>query len=488
LIFMPALDALREVHATGVLHRDISPDNLLIDINGRVVLIDFGAARQAMGEQSKSLSVIMKAGYSPVEQYFSKGEQGPWTDIYAIASSFYRTVTGQIPSESMGRILQDDLVLPSQLGIKIDGSLEKILLKALAVKAEDRYQSVEEFQSELYDVIAKGKFSDGDAEVKPKRKTGAEVEAEEAREKKPGAAQQPAGRVLTSDSSYTISDKIVLIAIVAILCGLLIVGTFSLINSGKKADYYIDYTSGTISIGDLPIGARVIDPTWEWEFQLGDDYSGSGEKKPVAWIIVAKDHYDGLDPHVTLLADEIIGKHAFDNSTGRKHTLSLYGYNNWGESGAIRATRGLRPWLNSTGIHYNEGFYLDFSDSFKEAIISTTLPNKEWENGAPYITVDTVFLPSTTELGDRDYEYTYPVGSTYTYFIEAGNADRVAWLGGEACPYWTRSPDSGGGYGVRGVTSEGDFNYFDGGANRDYNGVRPALNLKADTMVSTIRN
>jgi hypothetical protein len=128
------------------------------------------------------------------------------------------------------------------------------------------------------------------------------------------------------------------------------------------ADYYIDYTGGTIPIGDLPIGARVVDPSWEWEFRTGDNYSGSGAVKPVTWIAVAKDHYDGLQPHVTLLAEELIGKHAFDDSTNRG---SRYGLNHWGDSGINNASRGLRPWLNSSGIHSGEGFYRAFSESFK---------------------------------------------------------------------------------------------------------------------------
>jgi serine/threonine protein kinase len=148
-IFMPVLDALKEVHVAGILHRDISPDNLLIDKNGRVILIDFGAARQAMGEKSKSLSVIMKAGYSPPEQYQSRGKQGPWTDIYAVAASFYRAITGIAPAEAFDRVMEDNLDKPIGFGINIDIKIEETLLKALAVKAEVRYQTVEEFQKAL---------------------------------------------------------------------------------------------------------------------------------------------------------------------------------------------------------------------------------------------------------------------------------------------------------------------------------------------------
>jgi len=154
-IFMPVLDALRGVHAVGILHRDISPDNLLIEKKGRVVLIDFGAARQAMGEKSKSLSVIMKAGFSPPEQYQSRGKQGPWTDIYAVAATMYWTITGKTPLESIDRMAEDDLKRPSQIGIAIEPRQERALLKALSVKASDRFQTVEAFQKELVASLAK---------------------------------------------------------------------------------------------------------------------------------------------------------------------------------------------------------------------------------------------------------------------------------------------------------------------------------------------
>ncbi len=148
-IMMPVMDALKEVHARNIMHRDVSPDNILIDNNGRVVLIDFGAARQEIREKSKSLSVILKAGYAPEEQYRSRGEQGPWTDVYAVAATLYRAITGAIPPESMDRLADDTLVAPSQLGEVITADQEEALLRAMSVKARKRFQTVSEFQNSL---------------------------------------------------------------------------------------------------------------------------------------------------------------------------------------------------------------------------------------------------------------------------------------------------------------------------------------------------
>jgi serine/threonine protein kinase len=148
-IFMPVLEALKEVHAAGILHRDISPDNMLIDARGQIVLIDFGAARKAIGEKSRSMSVIMKAGYSPEEQYRSKGILGPWTDIYAVAASLYMTISGLVPPDSLDRLSEDDLKTPSSLGARIESHQEKALLKALSLYSSDRYQRIEDFQAAL---------------------------------------------------------------------------------------------------------------------------------------------------------------------------------------------------------------------------------------------------------------------------------------------------------------------------------------------------
>ncbi len=157
---MPVLDALIEVHAVGILHRDISPDNIYINKKGQVILIDFGAVRQALGEKGRSLSIILKPGYTPEEQYRSKGVQGPWMDIYAVAATMYRAITGEMPPESLDRLEQDTLVPPSQLGVDINKNQEQALLKAMAVRARDRFQTVKEFQSALLgEIPAKKKSS-----------------------------------------------------------------------------------------------------------------------------------------------------------------------------------------------------------------------------------------------------------------------------------------------------------------------------------------
>jgi serine/threonine protein kinase len=148
-IAMPVLDTLRVVHEGGLLHRDISPHNIYITRTRQVKLLDFGAARHALGDRSKSLSVILKAGYSPFEQYLSKGRQGPWTDIYAVAATVYRAITGDSPPEAPSRLAEDDLVTPRARGVSMPEEAERVLMKAMAVDQKERYQTVAEFQQAL---------------------------------------------------------------------------------------------------------------------------------------------------------------------------------------------------------------------------------------------------------------------------------------------------------------------------------------------------
>jgi serine/threonine protein kinase len=148
-ILTPVMDALREVHRIGMLHRDISPDNIYLNKDKQVKILDFGATRYAMREQSHGLTVLFKPGYAPFEQYSSGGKQGPWTDVYAVGATFYRALTGKAPSEAPDRMAHDDLILPSAMGIKIPVKSEPALFKALAVHWENRYQKIVELQEAI---------------------------------------------------------------------------------------------------------------------------------------------------------------------------------------------------------------------------------------------------------------------------------------------------------------------------------------------------
>jgi len=149
------LDTLSVVHKTGLLHRDISPDNIYLTNDGIIKLLDFGAARYAIGEHSKSLSIVLKDGYAPEEQYRTRGKQGPWTDIYALAATFYSCITGQVVPSALDRMHEDLLIRPAEIVETLPAELEAVLLKALAVKGEDRYQSIDDFRNALQDVWAK---------------------------------------------------------------------------------------------------------------------------------------------------------------------------------------------------------------------------------------------------------------------------------------------------------------------------------------------
>lgn len=146
----PVIRALSKVHDTGMIHRDISPDNIMITKHGGMKLLDFGAAREFAGNAEKSLSIMLKPGYAPEEQYRSRGKQGPWSDVYALTASIYKCITGVTPIESMERMREDSLRLPSELGIKITPQQESAIQQGMAVYAENRIQNMDMLYSMLY--------------------------------------------------------------------------------------------------------------------------------------------------------------------------------------------------------------------------------------------------------------------------------------------------------------------------------------------------
>ncbi|MGH8620774.1 MAG: serine/threonine-protein kinase, partial [Burkholderiales bacterium] len=108
-ILMPLLDGLRAVHAAGFLHLDIKPSNIFVRESGSPVLIDFGAARHAVGGATRSLTSVLTPGYAPLEQYSSDGHQGPWSDLYALAGVAYRVLVKENPPDAVSRMKGDTL-------------------------------------------------------------------------------------------------------------------------------------------------------------------------------------------------------------------------------------------------------------------------------------------------------------------------------------------------------------------------------------------
>ncbi len=149
----PLMKTLSEIHNEGIIHRDISPDNIMVNAQGELKLLDFGAARDFANSGQQSLSVVLKHGFAPEEQYRTRGVQGPWTDIYALCATIYRCITGNTPDEANERMRKDTLIPPSGLGISIDTSKETALLKGLNVFQENRQQTVLELYNDIYTVF-----------------------------------------------------------------------------------------------------------------------------------------------------------------------------------------------------------------------------------------------------------------------------------------------------------------------------------------------
>ena len=150
VLFKSLLDGLEHVHAAGVMHRDIKPANIFIRADGSPVLLDFGAARQALVSHSRSMTSLATAHYAAFEQYSTHGKQGAWTDIYGLAATLYHAATGEKPKDSPDRILEDTL---EPLASKAVGRYPRDFLRAidagLAVRPEHRPQSVKEWRAQL---------------------------------------------------------------------------------------------------------------------------------------------------------------------------------------------------------------------------------------------------------------------------------------------------------------------------------------------------
>ena len=138
-------EALDVVHKAGYLHRDIKPENIIVCEDGRVVLVDFGAARSFMAGKTGRMTVILTPGYAPLEQYAEQAKRGAYTDIYALGATLYYLLTGQVPVSAADRFSGVELKSVREINGRVSRQVEEAVMKAMAMRVEERPQSVEEF-------------------------------------------------------------------------------------------------------------------------------------------------------------------------------------------------------------------------------------------------------------------------------------------------------------------------------------------------------
>lgn len=148
-LLLPVMKALSAVHHEGMLHRDIAPDNIYVTDDGQVKLMDFGAARYHTFLETQSIRTIVKPGYAPMEQYTSQSAQGPWTDVYAMGATIYRTLTGIVPPDAPSRYMKDEIKSPLQLGCILPNNADYAIMRALSPQIVFRFRTMDDFAGAL---------------------------------------------------------------------------------------------------------------------------------------------------------------------------------------------------------------------------------------------------------------------------------------------------------------------------------------------------
>ena len=143
-IFLPVIQAMEQVHRAGLIHRDLSPDNLMLLPDGGVQILDLGAAKDLSINSGASSMQVAKGGFSPLEQYHQRGGSGSWTDVYALAATIYYTLTGVVPPAAVERVDEDTLRWDLPPLQKLPQERVEALKKAMALRTKERTQTMEE--------------------------------------------------------------------------------------------------------------------------------------------------------------------------------------------------------------------------------------------------------------------------------------------------------------------------------------------------------
>ena len=428
-LLVPLIESLDEIHSQGMIHRDISPDNIMVLPDGRIKLMDFGAARDYTEFGEKSLSIVLKPGYAPPEQYQTHGIQGPWTDIYALCATMYKCITGENPPDAIDRVMDDSLKKISEFGIVIPSQEEAAIIKGMSVSAKDRYQDIKDFCEDLYGGYEETSVSEN-KESEVKIETGNEIKVTEI------AEQQKSQYILRNpkveDDSSTESGKKV---------------TWDCLWFGSYPQSQITAEDGEIytiltNIDNWNKNGDVIIENTKYH-KTEKDYF---KYEPIKWRVLQSENGEAF-----LLSDVILDKQLYNENDK---------YVTWEKSS-------LRAWLNKKFIKRA------FIDEEREKINITEIINQDnpvYGTEGGNNTFDKIFLLSLSEVSEQQD------GEKYGFLDDEIRACGKSDFSKTGSWWWLRSPgyasDSAAVVSSRGwvARSGRDVYYF-------YDGVRPALHL-----------
>ena len=428
-LLVPLIESLDEIHSQGMIHRDISPDNIMVLPDGRIKLMDFGAARDYTEFGEKSLSIVLKPGYAPPEQYQTHGIQGPWTDIYALCATMYKCITGENPPDAIERVMDDSLKKISEFGIVIPPQEEAAIIKGMSVSAKDRYQDIKDFCEDLYGGYEETSVSEN-KESEIKIETGSEIKVTEI------AEQQKSQYILhnpkVEDDSSTESGK-------KVTWNCLWFGSYP--QSQITAEDREIYTILT-NIDNWNKNGDVIIENTKYH-KTEKDYF---KYEPIKWRILQSENGEAF-----LLSDVILDKQLYNENDK---------YVTWEKSS-------LRAWLNKKFIN------TAFSDEEKEKINITEIINQDnpvYGTEGGNNTFDKIFLLSLSEVSEQQDGEKY--GFLDDEIRACGKSDfskTVSW-------WWLRSPGRNS-FSAAEVDCCGWILRCGVDVCYDSDGVRPALHL-----------
>ena len=302
-IFLPAIQAMEQVHQAGLVHRDISPDNLMLTPDGKVKILDLGAAKDLSVNNGASSMQVAKGGFSPFEQYTQRGSSGPWTDVYAMAATVYYTLTGKLPPVATDRVVEDTISW-EEPGLKaLSAQALEALQKAMVISAKNRMQSMEELEKGLYSTAVEPAPTPApqpvqEARPEPQPEQEAKPAPQPTPEPAPQAQSEPKPKAGEKSGKKLWIAAAAVIAVV--LCGALVWA-----NAGKPADDTDTAAFAATTPTTVPTVAATAAPSTEMPVSipspatlqsLAEEY---GRKK----VVAAGDHFAvGIKPDGSCIA------------------------------------------------------------------------------------------------------------------------------------------------------------------------------------------